>query len=162
MFNIVQKRRWYFTISGILVALSIGLLIASTVKYGEPLRRGIDFVGGSRFVLSFTEPVDEESLRAAFAAQGIENPVLQQRSDSGGTTWQVRTPSVTADEVTSELDDETSAYKAGLRKMRSLTSADYDEFRLRLFSYLRRRGFSYEVAGRVVERLWFDRQASAT
>ncbi len=67
-----------------------------------------------------------------------------------------------ADEVTSELDDETSAYKAGLRKMRSLTSMDYDGFRLHLFGYLRRRGFSYEVAGRVIKRLWLDRQASVT
>ena len=65
-----------------------------------------------------------------------------------------------ADEVTSELDDESSAYKAGVRKMRSLTSADYDEFRRRLFGYLRRRGFSYEVAGRVVERLWLARQTN--
>jgi regulatory protein len=65
-----------------------------------------------------------------------------------------------ADEVTSELDDESSAYKAGVRKMRSLTSVDYDEFRRRLFGYLRRRGFSYEVAARVVERLWLARQTN--
>ena len=68
----------------------------------------------------------------------------------------------TAEEVTSELDDEASAYQAGMKKMRSLTSADYDEFRLRLTGYLRRRGFSYQVVRQVVERLWLDRQSSAT
>ena len=66
-----------------------------------------------------------------------------------------------ADEVTSGSDDESSAYKAGVRKMRGLTSADYDEFCRRLFGYLRRRGFSYEVAGRVIERLWLARPTNS-
>lgn len=63
-----------------------------------------------------------------------------------------------AAEVTGDLDDETSAYTAGLKRVHSLASLDYDEFRRRLFGYLRRRGFGYEVVSRVVERLWHERE----
>jgi regulatory protein len=66
-----------------------------------------------------------------------------------------------ADEIVGDLDDENSAYEAGLQKMRSLVSLDYNEFRRWLSGYLRRRGFSYEVVGCVVKRLWREQQAAS-
>jgi preprotein translocase SecF subunit len=103
MYNIVQKRRWYFTISGILFALSIAAMVASAIRFGEPLRLGIDFTGGSIFVIQFEEPVAQEAIRDVFAEQGIENPIIQPRGAPGEQTWQIRTREVTADEVDSLL-----------------------------------------------------------
>ena len=67
----------------------------------------------------------------------------------------------TANEVTGDLNDEFSAYEAGLKKARVLTTLDYSEFRRRLSGYLRRRGFNYEVISYVVARLWHEQQTAS-
>jgi regulatory protein len=64
----------------------------------------------------------------------------------------------TANEVVKDLDDENYVYEAGLRKARRLSSSDYDDFRRRLYGYLRRRGFNYETVNSAVARLWQERQ----
>ncbi len=64
----------------------------------------------------------------------------------------------TADEAVSDLDDEVSAYKAGLKKVRVFAALDYDEFCSRLSNYLKWRGFSYEIIARVTARLWQEQQ----
>ena len=53
MFNIVEKRRWYFIFSAILLALSIGTMVISTRQFGQPMRLGIDFTGGGLFFVQF-------------------------------------------------------------------------------------------------------------
>lgn len=63
----------------------------------------------------------------------------------------------TASEVVEDIDDEVVAYQAGLKKARTLSRVDYGEFHRRLFGYLQRRGFSYEVIRSVVVRLWQER-----
>jgi len=103
MFNIVEKRRWYFLFSAILIALSIAAMVISTVQFGQPMRIGIDFTGGSRFVLKFDHPVSEESIRAVFADYGMESAIVQQLGTPEEYTWQVRTREVTANEVGSLL-----------------------------------------------------------
>ncbi|MBE9501797.1 MAG: RecX family transcriptional regulator [Dehalococcoidia bacterium] len=57
-------------------------------------------------------------------------------------------------DVVGEIDDEEGAYRAAGRRARSWAKEDYNNFRLKLGAFLRRRGFSYEVANRAVERLW--------
>lgn len=68
MFELVQKRHIYFTISAVLLGLSIVAMIYSTITFGSPLRLGIDFTSGSRLELSFEQPVSDEDIRAAVAA----------------------------------------------------------------------------------------------
>jgi len=63
-----------------------------------------------------------------------------------------------ADEVTRGLDDEASAYEAGLSKARILAALGYSEFYRRLSGHLRRRGFSCAVINHVVVRLWQEQQ----
>ncbi len=99
MFNIVEKRRWYFLISGILVALSIVAMVVSTIRFGQPMRIGIDFSGGSIFVLSFDQAVSEDDIRAVFAEYGMDSAIVQPLGTPEEHTWQVRTREVTADEV---------------------------------------------------------------
>jgi len=103
MFNIVEKRRWYFFLSAILIGLSIAAMIVSTVQFGQPMRIGIDFSGGSIFVLKFDQAVSEDDLRGVFADYGMEGAIVQPLGTPEDHTWQVRTREVTANEVGSLL-----------------------------------------------------------
>lgn len=60
------------------------------------------------------------------------------------------------EQVTSEVDDSDSAYRAALSKASHLSSSDYQLFRRRLGDYLKRRGFGYEVINETVQKLWKD------
>ena len=99
MFNIVEKRRWYFIFSAILITLSIGAMGVSTGQFGQPMRLGIDFTGGSIFVLKFEQSVGEDNIRTVFVDYGLESAVVQPLGAPEEHTWQVRTREVTADEV---------------------------------------------------------------
>jgi len=63
-------------------------------------------------------------------------------------------------QVVGTIDDEDSAYRAALKKARSLKRSDYESFRRRLGEYLRRRGFSYGVISHTVEKIWQDQESS--
>ena len=56
--------------------------------------------------------------------------------------------------VVSDIDDDDSAYQAALSRGRRLPLSDYPLFRRRLGDFLKRRGFSYGVIARTVQRLW--------
>jgi regulatory protein len=58
------------------------------------------------------------------------------------------------DRVVGTIDEEDSAYRAALKKARSLPQSDYQSFRRRLGEHLKRRGFSYGVINNTVNRLW--------
>jgi len=62
--------------------------------------------------------------------------------------------SETIAEIIKDADDETCAYKAALKKIRSLSGLDYLSFRKRLGSFLRRRGFDYELINRTIDHVW--------
>jgi len=61
------------------------------------------------------------------------------------------------DQVVGTIDDEDSAYRAALRKARSLPHSDEPSFRRRLGEYLRRRGFSHAVINHTVQRIWQEK-----
>jgi regulatory protein len=58
------------------------------------------------------------------------------------------------DLVVNEVDDSDAAYRAALHKSRHLPSSDYQLFRRRLGEHLKRRGFSYELINRTIDRVW--------
>jgi preprotein translocase SecF subunit len=99
MFNIVEKRRWYFIFSGILIALSFTAMGVSYARYGQPLRIGIDFTGGSIFVLEFEDAVTEDQIRDVFGDFELESAIVQPLGGPEEHRWQVRTREVTAEEV---------------------------------------------------------------
>ncbi len=104
MFNIIERRSWFFLASGILIALSIAALIISTVRFGLPLRISVEPTGGSLFVLTFNEAVNEDGIRVVFADHGLEGAIVQRRGAPEEHTWQVRTREATPDEVDAILD----------------------------------------------------------
>jgi regulatory protein len=61
------------------------------------------------------------------------------------------------DQVVDTIDDEDSAYRAALRKARSLPHSDEQSFRRRLGEHLKRRGFSYGVINHIVEQIWQEK-----
>lgn len=58
------------------------------------------------------------------------------------------------------IDDEDSAFRAAVRKARSMDKSDYESFRRRLGGYLQRRGFNYGVIEHTIKRVWQDESAS--
>jgi preprotein translocase SecF subunit len=99
MFNIVEKRRWYFIFSAILLALSVAAMVVSTGQFSQPMRLGIDFTGGSIFKLKFDRAVGEDDIRTVFVDYGLESAIVQPLGVPEDHTWQVRTRGVTANEV---------------------------------------------------------------
>ncbi|MCX7681248.1 MAG: protein translocase subunit SecF [Anaerolineae bacterium] len=97
--NLVERRRWYFAFSAVLIVLSTAAMVASYVRFGRPARLSIDFTGGSIFVLKFDRAASEEEVRAAFADYGLEGAIVQPLGRPEEHTWQVRTRQVAADEV---------------------------------------------------------------
>lgn len=64
------------------------------------------------------------------------------------------------DQVVTGADDNESAHRAALSKIRSVSTPDYDVFRRRLGGYLQRRGFSYPVIERTVRQVWQERESA--
>lgn len=81
MFNLIQKRGWYFAISALLIALSMGGMVYSTLSVGSPLRLGIDFTSGSLLELRFPEPVTVEAMRDSVADAGFPDATVQTVGD---------------------------------------------------------------------------------
>ncbi len=57
-------------------------------------------------------------------------------------------------ELLEELDDGEGAYRAGLKKSRSLRRSDRDAFRKKMLTFLRGRGFSYSISSETTDRIW--------
>ncbi len=62
--------------------------------------------------------------------------------------------SETAAEASAAVSDEDAAYRAAAKRMRVLAGLDFAKFRERLAGFLLRRGFTYQVTRRVVQRCW--------
>ena len=66
-----------------------------------------------------------------------------------------------AEEAVGAIDDEDSAYRAGLPHSRKLAGESLDTFRRRLWGFLRRRGFSDSVSRRTMDRLWAETRSAS-
>jgi preprotein translocase SecF subunit len=90
MFSIVEKRRFFFMVSAVVIALGFALMILSTVTTGAPFRLSIDFVGGTIYEVAFNERTASESeIRAVFADFG-DDVTIQQLGDVSENRWSVR------------------------------------------------------------------------
>jgi preprotein translocase SecF subunit len=104
MYDIVGKRTWFFIVSGALISLGIGAMIYSIVQFGSPMRIGVDFTGGTRFVVRFEETASEDAIRSVFTEHGLD-PTIQQLGEQANNTWQIRTAFVDPEEVETLLDE---------------------------------------------------------
>ena len=90
MFNLVQKRRLYFLISGTAILLALAVMIYSTINRGSPFQLSIDFVGGSIYELRFTsEGATEGNIRQVFSRYGEDNIIIQRLGEATDYRWLV-------------------------------------------------------------------------
>ena len=108
-FNIVEGRKRYFLLSGIIISLGLIAMIYSWATTGAPFVLGVDFRSGTRFEVQFTEPVTENQVRDVFNEFGISNPnVIALRGENLENAWQIRTEFVDNEEqnaIVSALND---------------------------------------------------------
>ena len=102
MFSLIQKRRYFFLISALVIVPGIFVMLYSIITTGAPFRLSIDFVGGSIYEITFTEAgATESNISEAFAIAGDDNVLVQQVGDPEAYQWSVR--SSIQDAQTSQL-----------------------------------------------------------
>ncbi len=89
MFELVQKRRWYFLISALLIIPGLLAMLYSTVKTGTPVQLGIDFTSGSLLEVRFEKAITPGEVREVAAANGVDVAAVQTVGD--GQTVVIRT-----------------------------------------------------------------------
>lgn len=106
MYNLVQKRRLFYTFSSLIIIPGILLMLYSVITTGSPFRLSIDFQGGSIYELKFTDAgASEATVNDAFSAVGIDDTSIQQIGDPSEYRWSVRGPFVEQATVTRLLDE---------------------------------------------------------
>jgi SecD/SecF fusion protein len=128
MFDAVGKRRIWFTIAGILIAISIGSLIF------KGLNLGIDFRGGTQMTLQTQQPTDVDAVRAEVDRLGGGDSVVQGVGDelSGGRfeEFQIKTEPLSNAEqgrLVAQLEGDLNGQVEGVRNV----SASFSEQILR-------------------------------
>ncbi len=71
MFDIIGKRLWLFTISGVVILVCI----ISLATFG--LKAGVEFSSGSMMTVGFEQEVDQDELRKEVAGLGYANVIIQ-------------------------------------------------------------------------------------
>ncbi|MEM9772953.1 MAG: protein translocase subunit SecF [Chloroflexota bacterium] len=110
MFQIIQRRYLYFALSGMLILSGVIAMLISWSIAGQPFGVSVDFVGGARFEVQFSEPVQESGIRDVLRQFGLSNPAVIELAGEGLTNaWQIRSEAVTPEqgqEITRALGDQ--------------------------------------------------------
>lgn len=123
MFQFVQRRRYYFIFSGIVLGIGIAMMIYSAVTIQSPFVLSVDFVGGSIYEFQFDEDISEVEIRDIFAQYGEDNIVVQRIGAEGEGRWSVRS---------GFLDSDTT--NALLATLDEAVGLDFDSYRSEIVS----------------------------
>lgn len=119
----VQQRRFYFMFSAVLVGLGILAMLIGFIRSGSPFPLSVDFLGGTRFEVQFTEIVTEEQVRQIFLEANISNPSLTAlRGQDLRNAWQIRTEFVN--------EEQASQLEAALRQLAPLVDGTFSVTRV--------------------------------
>jgi SecD/SecF fusion protein len=127
MFDAVGKRRIWFTVAGILIAISIGSIVF------KGLNLGIDFRGGTQMTLATAQPTDVADVRRETADLGLGNAVVQgvgSEVSGGFREFQIKTEPLSNAEqqrLTASLEGDLQGTVQGIRNV----SASFSEQILR-------------------------------
>ena len=88
MFNIVERRYLYFTLSTLVIVPGLIAMIFSLIQFGTPLKLSIDFTGGALWELRFERPVQPGEVRQVFVNRGYGDTTVQTTGD--GSTALIR------------------------------------------------------------------------
>ena len=138
------------------------LLLSYRQRSEQELRRRLREKGFAK------PPVDESIARlrelgyvddASFARAYTETQQAARPRSQRLLTLELRRKGVepnVAEAATLAVSDEAAAYVAARRRLRSLHDLEYQAFRDRLGAFLTRRGFSYDIARRTLDRCWAE------
>jgi preprotein translocase subunit SecF len=107
MFNIVERRHWYFLLSALIIIPGLVAMTYSIVVFASPVRLGIDFTGGALLEFRFEQVVQPADVRQVFTDQGFPGTTVQTTVDD--QTILVRTKPMdpeTKVQITSSLRDQ--------------------------------------------------------
>jgi len=102
MFNIVEKRQWYFLLSALIIIPGLVAMIYSIVMFGSPVKLSIDFTGGALLELRFEQPVSTETVRQVFVDNGFSGITVQ---TTGDRTLLVRTKEMSPEAMQQIVDN---------------------------------------------------------
>lgn len=111
MFTLVQKRRWYFMISALLIVPGLVAMLYSTIATGGPLRLSIDFTGGSLLEMAFDQPIDLAEARAVFDEAGLADTTIQTVGDRNLVVRSKPMEMSTKQQIEATLADKLGAFK---------------------------------------------------
>ncbi|MEW6621739.1 MAG: protein translocase subunit SecF [Bacillota bacterium] len=94
-YNFVGRRKIWFLVSLLIIAAGIFSLMTQGINFG------IDFVGGTKVMLAFSQEVGSEDIRQVLADYNLENSIIQ---DAGNNQFIIRTPIITEAESTNIID----------------------------------------------------------
>ena len=86
-FKFIKYTKIWFLFSGILITLGVGAMINNQIRYGQFMKLGIDFTGGTLMELKFEQPVDKgtDMLKEVINSAVAENTVSQVTQTEQGT-----------------------------------------------------------------------------
>ena len=85
-FSVTKQRKWWWLLSSAVILTGIISMILSWTnpEIGSPLRRGLDFTGGSKLQYELDcsipdncQPIDIATVREIVRSQGITDPIIQ-------------------------------------------------------------------------------------
>jgi preprotein translocase subunit SecF len=82
MTDIIGKRKWYFLLSAAIIIPGLIAMGISILRFGSPLRLGIDFTGGTLWELAFEKPVAPGSVREVLVSYGYNDTTVQTTADA--------------------------------------------------------------------------------
>jgi SecD/SecF fusion protein len=94
-FDYMGHKRWWFALSGIIIAIGLVSLAVNGLEFG------LEFQEGTRITVAFETPPALGDLRAAVAEAGYPNAQIQQTanvSGSGAEGFQIQAPMISAEE----------------------------------------------------------------
>ncbi len=92
MVQLVERRKWYFLLSALIIIPGLVAMIYSTITTGLPFKLAIDFTGGAIWELQFDQAVQPAVLREVFVDAGYSDTTVTTLGD--GLMAQVRLKSI--------------------------------------------------------------------
>jgi preprotein translocase subunit SecF len=109
MFNIVEKRHWYFLLSAIIIIPGLVAMIYAIIMFGSPVKLSIDFTGGTLLELRFEETAQPADVREVLAENGFPGSAVTTTADE---TVLVRTKEMEPETKVGIMDALESAFGA--------------------------------------------------
>jgi preprotein translocase subunit SecF len=81
MFNIVEKRHWYFLLSAVIIIPGLVAIIYSIAMFGSPFKLSIDFTGGTLLELRFDQEGQPAQVRQVFSDNGYPGATVTTTGD---------------------------------------------------------------------------------